>query len=87
MCVQKNIKRIRLARGIKQKAISNYLNISEMKYSRIENSNKKIDSKTLEKIAQFLNVNANIFFDDKITESVIKRYLHTPCDLMDKIAE
>lgn len=74
MSLKDNIKKIRLAKGVKQRAIAKYLDISDMSYSRIENSNKSIDPNIIEGIASFLNVEVGVFFDDKLTESVVKDY-------------
>lgn len=73
--LQNNVKKIRQAKGVKQKSVAEYLNISQMRYSRIENANKSIDPIMLEKIAKFLDVDVSIFFDDKLTESVISEYI------------
>ena len=73
--LQNNVKKIRQAKGVKQKSVAEFLNISQMRYSRIENTNKSIDTIMLEKIAKFLDVDVSIFFDDKLTESVISKYL------------
>lgn len=75
--LQNNVKRIRQVKGVKQKSVAEFLNISQMRYSRIENTNKSIDPIMLEKIAKFLDVDVSIFFDDKLTESVINKYLLT----------
>lgn len=74
LSLKSNIKKIRLAKGVKQRSIANYLDISDMSYSRIENSNKSIDPNVIEGIASFLDVDIGVFFNDELTESVVKRY-------------
>lgn len=72
MSVQKNIRRVRLAKGITQTAVANYLGISRMSYNRLELSSVSIDPNFLPKIANFLETDMKVFFDDKLTESVMK---------------
>lgn len=69
--VQDNIKKVRTAKGVTQRALANYLGITEMSYSRLENQNERVDSIQLYKIAKFLNVDLDIFFNEKLTESVV----------------
>jgi len=72
MSVQKNIRRVRLAKGVTQTAVANYLGISRMSYNRLELSSVNIDPNFLPKIANFLETDMKVFFDDKLTESVMK---------------
>lgn len=71
MSVQKNLKKIRTAKGVTQKAIAEFVGMHEMSYSRLENESKRIDPEVLVKAAKFLGVSINIFFDNKLTDSVI----------------
>ncbi|MGF7436271.1 helix-turn-helix domain-containing protein [Lentilactobacillus senioris] len=72
MQVQRNIAKIREAKGVKQSAVASFLGYSSQKYHRIEKINKTISTDDLNNIALFLGVDINIFFDDKLTDSVIK---------------
>ncbi|MBC6150074.1 helix-turn-helix transcriptional regulator [Listeria booriae] len=72
MSVQNNVKLLRKSTGISQKAVAQYLNLSEMQYWRIENDQAKLDVDCLREIAKFLNINIDIFFDDELTKIVIK---------------
>ena len=72
MTVQENLKRIRMAKGVTQKAVADHIGIGEMSYSRFENDAKKVDATLLFKVSQFLGVDIKIFFNDKLTESVVK---------------
>ena len=72
MTVQENLKRIRMAKGITQKAVADHIGIGEMSYSRFENDAKKVDATLLFKVSRFLGVDIKIFFNDKLTESVVK---------------
>jgi len=72
LTVQENLKRIRMAKGVTQKAVADHIGIGEMSYSRFENDAKKVDATLLFKVSQFLGVDIKIFFNDKLTESVVK---------------
>lgn len=69
--VHKNLKKIRLAKGVTQAHLAKRLKISGMAYSRMENGITKIDVERLKIIAISLGVNIEVFFDDKLTESVV----------------
>ena len=71
MTIQENLKRVRNSKGVTQKAVANYLEISEMAYSRLENDAKKVDATLLYKASQFLGVDVTIFFSNKLTDDVI----------------
>lgn len=70
--VHDNLKRIRLAKGVTQAHLSKRLDISDMAYSRMENGVTKIDVERLKVIAISLGVSIEVFFDDVLTNSVIK---------------
>ena len=72
MQVQGNIARIRVAKGIKQSAIASFLGYTNQKYYRIEKVNKTVSTDDLNNIALFLGVDVNVFFNDKLTDSVIE---------------
>ena len=69
--VHENLKKIRTAKGVTQSHLAKKLNISNMAYSRMENGDSKIDVERLKIISKALSVDIAIFFDDKLTESVI----------------
>lgn len=69
--VHENLKKIRIAKGVTQSHLAKKLNISGMTYSRMENGDSKIDVERLKKISQALSVEIEVFFDNKLTESVI----------------
>lgn len=74
MNVQKNIKRIRVSKGITQKAVALYLGVIPQTYYRIENENKNVNSIYLQKISEYFQVDIKVFFDDKLTENVINKF-------------
>lgn len=72
--VHENLKRIRLAKGVTQLHLAKKLGISNMAYSRMENGETKIDVERLRVIAILLGIDVNIFFDNKLTDSVIESH-------------
>ena len=46
-----------------------------MQYYRLEKEAKKIDPNVLFYIAKFLGVDMNIFFNDELTDNVIKEFV------------
>lgn len=79
LSVQENLKKIRTAKGVTQKAVADYIGLGEMSYSRFENEAKKVDATLLFKASKFLNVDIKIFFSDELTESVVNdlKTVHT----------
>lgn len=69
--VHQNVRKIRLAKGIKQNYIAERMKISDMAYSRIERGETRLDAEKLKEIAILLNTPIQVFFDDELTESVI----------------
>ncbi|EHD4919977.1 helix-turn-helix transcriptional regulator [Listeria monocytogenes] len=71
--IQKNIELVRQSRGISKKAVAEYIGISQMSYWRFEKGKtKKIDPEMIKIIGDFFNVDFKIFFDNELTETVIK---------------
>lgn len=70
--VHKNLKNIRIAKGITQSHLAKKLCISNMAYSRMESGDAKIDVERLKVLSIALNIDIEVFFDNTLTESVIK---------------
>lgn len=70
--VHDNVKKIRIARGATKRHIAKGINVTEMTYGRIESGESKLGVEHLRVIATLLGVPVGIFFDDKLTDSVIK---------------
>lgn len=70
--VYKNLKKIRESKGVRQSYLAEKLNISAMSYSRMESGATKIDVERLKIISSLLDVKIEVFFDNKLTESVAK---------------
>lgn len=73
MPVYKNVARIREAKGVTKTAVAKYLGMSLQGYRYLENGESRLDVERLKRIANFLNVKCSIFFDDKLTDFVIKK--------------
>ncbi|CAH1856219.1 helix-turn-helix domain-containing protein [Convivina praedatoris] len=69
MSVQQNIRKVRRMRGVSARSVARHIGISDMSYSRLERVAKTVDPNLLNKIADYLNVDVQVFFDDKLTDS------------------
>lgn len=69
--VHDNLKKIRTAMGVTQSHLAKKINVTGMTYSRIENGESKLDVERLKVISITLGLDVAVFFDDKLTESVI----------------
>lgn len=70
--VHENLKKIRTAMGVTQSHLAKKINVTGMTYSRIENGESKLDVERLKIISIALGLDVSVFFDEKLTESVIK---------------
>ncbi|MGE7840079.1 helix-turn-helix domain-containing protein [Lysinibacillus sp. NPDC093712] len=70
--IYENVKKIRIARGITKRRVAKGINVTEMTYGRIESGISKLSAEHLKIIATILGVPVATFFDDKLTDSVIK---------------
>lgn len=70
--VHENLKKIRTAMGVTQSHLAKKINVTGMTYSRIENGESKLDVERLKVISVTLGVEVAIFFDESLTDSVIK---------------
>ncbi|WP_342512296.1 helix-turn-helix transcriptional regulator [Sporosarcina sp. FSL K6-1522] len=70
--IHENLKKIRLAKGVTQLHLAKKLGFSNMAYSRMENGKTKMDAEILKVISKELDVGVEIFFNNELTESVIK---------------
>lgn len=69
--VHENLKNIRMAKGVTQSHLAKKLNVSNMTYSRMESGETKIDVERLIVISKALSINVEVFFNIKLTDSVI----------------
>lgn len=70
--VHENVEKIRVAKGITKTHIANKLKMSLQGYRHITSGEVKLDVERLKTIANVLGVNPAVFFDNELTESVIR---------------
>ncbi|WP_339212996.1 helix-turn-helix transcriptional regulator [Solibacillus sp. FSL W8-0372] len=70
--VHENLKKIRTAMGVTQSHLAKKINVTGMTYSRIENGESKLDVERLKVISRTLGIDISVFFDEKLTKSVIE---------------
>ena len=73
MSLANNIKRLREDKGLRQKEVANALDIGYSNYNKIENGNREISVKELQRLAQFYNISVDqvINLDDDLPQEVI----------------
>lgn len=74
MSVHENLKALREAKGVTKTFIANGLGMSLQGYSYLESGAVNITVERIKNIARLLGEPVNVFFDDKLTQSVISRY-------------
>lgn len=71
--VHTNVRKIRLAKGIKQKRVFEVLGISRQAYNNFELHGKGSDVEKLDVISKILDEEPGIFFNDRLTDAVIRK--------------
>ena len=72
--IRDNVKRIRKAKGVMASHVSKVLGYKTPQgYQYLENGQANITADKLEIIAKVLGENVAVFYDEKLTDSVIKR--------------
>lgn len=73
MSLADNIKKIREDRGLRQKEISNAVDIGYTSYNKVENGSREISVKELQRLAEFYNVTIDqiINLDNDVPKEVI----------------
>ena len=73
MSLSNNIKRLREDKELRQKEVANALDIGYSNYNKIENGNREISVKELQRLAQFYNISIDqvINLDDDLPQEVI----------------
>ncbi|QDX95350.1 XRE family transcriptional regulator [Brevibacillus laterosporus] len=70
--VHQNVERVRRAKGITKTHLAKVLGLSLQGYRHITCGHVRLDVERLQIIAKVLGVEPGIFFNDKLTDSVIK---------------
>lgn len=71
--VHQNVEIIRKFKGVTKTHLAKKLDLSLQGYRHIMSGNTKLDVERLKIIAEELGVNVAIFFDDELTNCVIKK--------------
>lgn len=71
--VHENVEKIRIAKGVTKTYLAGKLGISVQGYRHIVSGNTRLDVERLKIIAVALGVEPAVFFDDKLTDSVIDK--------------
>lgn len=72
MMIHENVEKIRVAKGITKSHIARKLKMSAMGYHHIATGSTRLDAERLKVIANILGVDPAVFFDSKLTESVVE---------------
>lgn len=70
--IQDNVERIRKAKGVTKTHLAKKINMTVQGYRHITSGNVRMDVERLAVIAKELGVEPAVFFDDSLTESVIR---------------
>ncbi|MBM7585802.1 transcriptional regulator with XRE-family HTH domain [Bacillus pakistanensis] len=71
--IHKNVERIREAKGVSKTHLAKKLGMSLQGYRHIESGSTRLDVERLKVISIALGVEPGVFYDTKLTESVIKQ--------------
>ncbi|KNZ68671.1 helix-turn-helix protein [Thermincola ferriacetica] len=70
--VYENVEKIRIAKGITKTHIAKALGLSLQGYRHIASGSVRLDAERLKTIAAILGCEPSVFYDDKLTDEVIK---------------
>jgi transcriptional regulator with XRE-family HTH domain len=70
--IRKNVEKIRKAKGVSMTHLASKLDLTLQGYRHIATGSVRLDAERLKVIGLVLNVDPGIFFDDNLTDSVIK---------------
>jgi len=73
--VYENVEKIRIAKGVTKTYLAKHLNLSLQGYRHITSGGSRLDVERLKIIANILGVEIAVFFDNQLTESVVKEFL------------
>ncbi|MCG8400851.1 MAG: helix-turn-helix domain-containing protein [Firmicutes bacterium] len=71
--VHENVEKIRVAKGVTKTYLAGKLGMSVQGYRHIFSGNTRLDVERLKIIADLLDVEPAVFFDDHLTKSVIEK--------------
>lgn len=70
--VHENVEKIRKAKGVTKTHLAKLLRLSLQGYRHITSGEVRLDVERLKVIAKALGVDVGVFFDNKLTETVIE---------------
>ena len=70
--IRTNVRDIRLAKGITGSHVARALAVSRQSYQSMETGQCEINAERLRVLSKVLDVNVEVFFDRKLTESVLE---------------
>lgn len=76
--VHENVEKIRVAKGVTKTHLASKLGMSVQGYRHIVSGKTRLDVERLKIIADTLDVEPAVFFDDGLTDSVIRKYNFQP---------
>ena len=68
-----NVRSVRLAKGINASHVARFLGISRQSYYYREAGKVEISSEEMKSISSILGEEVSVFFDEKLTKSVLRR--------------
>lgn len=71
--IRDNVKDIREAKGVSASRVAKKLGLTPQGYYYIEGGQVELKAERLKVIAEFLREDVSVFFDRKLTESVLER--------------
>jgi transcriptional regulator with XRE-family HTH domain len=71
--IYNNVEKVRKVKGVTMTHLANKLGLTLQGYRHIANGKVRLDAERLKIIGFVLNEDPGIFFDDELTDSVIKR--------------
>lgn len=79
--VCENVCKIRVAKGISKIHVASKLGISLQGYSYIEGGKVRLDVERLNIISKLFEVEPAIFFDNELTEMIVKKLENLKCEV------
>jgi transcriptional regulator with XRE-family HTH domain len=72
MTIHENVEKLRKAMGVTMTHLANKLDLTLQGYRHIATGSVRLDAERLKVIGNVLKVDPGVFFDEKLTDSVIK---------------
>lgn len=73
MKVYENVRAVRIAKGIKGSHVAEHANLTRQEYHDRETGKVRLSVEEMKIIAPIIGENIEVFFDDKLTKSVLRK--------------